>query len=195
MPVALRFSCDRAAADWLRRPGTPWGTLVTFGPQVFPAYARVRFLPDPTAPRQSENDVDHDGPDDLDVVREVVSVLAAHTRTPDHAYFCLWDGWGTPSGLEGCPVVALPHRSYFLFRGALGDVGDWGTPRMEHTLGGWMPPPAFIWPADHTWCFALDVDPHYAGVGGAPTALAQLVGHPALDVVPAVPTDRQPDYD
>ncbi|WP_236554232.1 hypothetical protein [Nocardioides sp. AX2bis] len=135
----------------------------------------MRFLPDPTAPGQSENDVDLDvldDPDDLDVVRDVVTVLAAHTRTPDDAYFCMWDGWGTPPGLDGQPKVALPNRLFFLFRGALADIDDWDTPRMESTVVGHTPPPAFIWPADRAWCFALDDDPHYAGVGGAPAAVA-----------------------
>ncbi|GAA0971635.1 hypothetical protein GCM10009562_09350 [Nocardioides aquaticus] len=192
--MALTSCGDRSAAAWLREPTTPWGTLVTFGPQVFPTYARVRFLPDPTAPGQSESDVDVDAPDDLDVVRDVVTVLAAHTRTPDDVYFCLWDGWGTPPGLEGRPKVAVPNRLFFMFRGALADIGDWGTPRMEHAVVGHTPPPAFIWPADHAWCFAFDVDPHYAGIGGAAAAVADLIGHPTLDAVEADPEKAQPLY-
>jgi hypothetical protein len=36
----------------------PWQQLVGFGPEGFPAYARLRFLPDPAYEGQSENDVD-----------------------------------------------------------------------------------------------------------------------------------------
>jgi hypothetical protein len=39
----------------------PWQQLVGFGPAGFPAYARLRFLPDPTYEGQSENDVEIDG--------------------------------------------------------------------------------------------------------------------------------------
>ena len=57
-----------------------------------------------------------------------------------------------------------------------------------------VPPPAFIWPADRSWCVALDVDPHYAGIGARSEAIARLVAHPALDAVEADPQEQQPSY-
>jgi hypothetical protein len=164
----------------------PWYQLVTFGPHVFRTYARLRFMPDPTAPGQEEPSGVL-GPDALsenDVLGLALAVLGEHTHTPDDLYFCMWDGWGTPPALRGMPMVTVPHRSYFLFSGSLADFADWGD----------VPPRAFIWPADHAWCIALDVDPHYAGIGAAPETIAQLVAHATLDVVPADPTERQPNY-
>jgi hypothetical protein len=38
----------------------PWQQLVGFRPLRYPAYARLRFLPDPAYEGQSENDVDVD---------------------------------------------------------------------------------------------------------------------------------------
>ena len=57
-----------------------------------------------------------------------------------------------------------------------------------------MPDPAFIWPADHAWCIANDVDPHWIGIGADTPAIDQLVAHPLLDVVPADPRQEQPYY-
>jgi len=52
----------------------PWQQLVEFGhratgPPGFPAYARLRFLPDPAHGGQSENDVEPDEDSPSDTVR------------------------------------------------------------------------------------------------------------------------------
>jgi len=222
--VALLPCSDLSAADWITASDQPWEQLVGFGPEGFPAYARLRFLPDPAYEGQGENDVDvDDAHDETAQLRVALETLARHTRTPDDCYFCLWDGWGTdiqggdgartldyqtgtvsrgpliapafpPSVLHG-PKVVVPHRAYFLFRGSISDFGDWGAadawpgqPRLH------MPDPAFIWPADHAWCVANDVDPHWAGIGAGVSAIDELVADPRLDIVPADPGEEQPAY-
>jgi hypothetical protein len=52
--------------------------------------------------------------------------------------------------------------------------------------------PAFLWPADHTWCVANDVDPHWAGIGAEASLIEQLVADPRLDAVAADRADDQP---
>jgi hypothetical protein len=79
--------------------------------------------------------------------------------------------------------VTLPHRAYFLFRGAAADLAGWEGPD-----------PAFVWPADRTWCLADDVDPHYAGIGASTAAIHALTASEDLDVVPADPAAPQPAY-
>jgi hypothetical protein len=54
--------------------------------------------------------------------------------------------------------------------------------------------PAFVWPADHAWCFASDVDPHWAGIGADRKVVDRLVADRNLDVVHADPEERQPTY-
>ncbi len=95
---------DLSAADWITAGAQRWQQLIDFGPTGFPAYARLRFLPDPAYEGQSENDVEVDDDSLLESVqlRAAVRVLARHTRTPDDCYFCLWDGWGwTVHGNDG----------------------------------------------------------------------------------------------
>lgn len=227
--MALTPCSDLSPADWITFSELPWQRLVDFGPAGFAAYGRLRFLPDPVYEGQSENDVDpvqQDDPDqqdDRDRLRRAFGLLAAHTRTPEECYFCLWDGYGGIYGgdavsvvladvhgrprsgptvapafsrevLEG-PRVAVPGRSYFLFRGPLSEAFDWGAapmwpgqPRRD------MPNPALTWPADHAWCVASDVDPHWAGIGADTPALDQLIADPHLDVIAADPTQPQPAY-
>ena len=223
--MALIPCSDLSAAEWIIAGDRPWQQVVCFGPAGFPAYARLRFLPDPAYPGQSENDVHRDGdaPSDTVRLRAALETLTRHTRTPEDCYFCLWDGWtstieadpGTPvpdrhpgtarpgrqsppaSGVPvpGEPKVVLPHRAYLLFHGAVSDIPDPGA--------GWMWPgqpgshtadPAFVWPADHAWCLARDVDPHWAGIGASIPAINHLLADSRLDVVPADPRQDQPRY-
>lgn len=93
------------------------------------------------------------------------------------------------------PKVAIPNRAYFLFHGSVSELGDWGAAEKGpsgSTIG--MPDPAFIWPADHAWCVANDVDPHWAGIAADKAAIDQLVADPRIDVVPADPFENQPRY-
>jgi hypothetical protein len=215
--MTLTWCADLSPADWITTSELPWDRLVTFGPGGFPAYARLRFIPDPTRDGQRENDAerDEDAPSDDEQLRMLLEGLIAHTGTPDELYFCLWEGWGLEGGMvttssdgtrrveqPAFPAetlaarrVEVPNRAYLLFRGSLVDLGGWGATHMWPdipTPRSWEP--AFVWPADHTWCVAKDVDPHWAGVGGSASAVEQLVADARLDVVRADPREAQPSY-
>ena len=194
--MRLSYCPDTIAADWLVRSDTPAMQLITFGPASFEAFARLRFIPDPAGPGRAEADVDvpDDHPSDIEQARRALHLLARFTSTPEECHFCLWEGYSDvplpPAGQRG-PLVELPHRRYALLRGSLRDIDAW-----ETDLGGGQPiaPPAFVWPADHRWCFVSDVDPHWAGIGAGPAAIDALVSDPQLDVVPARPAENQPRY-
>ena len=199
---------DLSAADWIETSTQPWNQLVSLGPAGFAAYARLRFIPDPTHPGQSEGDVDVDpGPDapsENEQVRAALAVLTTRTSTPGQCCFAVWDGWGlVPTDRTGARLQ-LPHRSYFLFDGAASDLGDgeqWNRVLRERQgrpgrLRAWPdgPDPAFVWPADRAWCLTKDVDTHYAAVGASSAAIRALLEHPDLDVVPADLAEEAPHY-
>ncbi|MBO4209267.1 hypothetical protein GSF22_25205 [Micromonospora echinofusca] len=170
--------------------------MITFGPAGFEAYARLRFIPDPTGPGQSETDADvpTEHPSDVEQTRRALRLLAAFTSTPQECYFCLWEGYSDaplPPQVQRGPLVELPHRRYALLRGALGDIDAWET---DLGAGQNIAPPAFVWPADHRWCLASDVDPHWAGIGAEQAAIDALLADSQLDVVPANPQGSQPQY-
>jgi hypothetical protein len=222
--VTLTRCSDLSAADWIRASDWPWQQLAEFGPPGFPAYGRLRFLPDPAYEGQSENDVnvEENGPSETAQLRAVLAELARHTGTPDDCYFCLWDGWGQPlrddvgavppidpdmisTGWAEFPsfsppklhepMVVVSNRAYYLFHGTVSELGDRGPAEgWPGQPGASMADPAFIWPADHAWCIANDVDPHWAGIGADTAAIDQLVADPRLDVVPADPRADQPRY-
>lgn len=204
--MRLRHCTDVSAADWITRSRIPWFQLVQFGPIGFPAYARLRFIPDPVSEGQDEPDVDlgPGWPSERELLREALRVLQQHTATAEECYFCVWDGWpgnitevaalDSTAGVQSPQVhipAGRPARSYFLLSGAVSDYVDPGAAWAEVSE---PVEPAFVWPADHAWCVAFDVDPHFAGVGASTAAIAELLGHPGLDAFPASPDAPQPHY-
>lgn len=188
-----------SAAAWITSSDRPWHRLVTYGPAGLDAYARLRFLPDPLYHDPPEVTLGADAPSEHELLRVTLDVLGQHTRTPDDVYYCIWDGWGSdtvPASVVPSPKVEIPHRSYFLWHGTLSDFGEWdlGDVVPGHARSPW-PDPALIWPADHAWCIANDVDPHFAGIGASSDAVADLLAHSGLDVVTADPSGEQPYFD
>jgi hypothetical protein len=190
--MRLTWCSDLSAAEWLAGSSTPWMQLIFFGPSGHEAYARLRFIPDPVRPGQAETDVPlpDDHPLDIAQARRALHRLGRFTATPRECYFCVWDGYSDIAVPPG-PRVEVPHRRYALLRGSVDDIDAW-----EQDLGGGQPiaPPAFVWPADHRWCFASDVDPHWAGIGAERAAIDALLADPDLDVVEARPAEAQPSY-
>ncbi|GAB3598913.1 hypothetical protein GCM10027586_01290 [Kineococcus gypseus] len=122
---------DTSAAGWILQDPQPWDRLVTMGPAGLPAYARLRFLPDPTHPGQSEDDapeaVVHTS--ETEQMRRVLHVLTAFTTTPERCCFLLWDGWGITAFDQDDDERANPRGG-----------GDWRHPdvaalRAQHPSG------------------------------------------------------------
>lgn len=190
----LRQASSAEPADWIS--GLTFREATTFGPSGFDAYARLRYIPDPDRPGQSENEteVPEDHLCDLDQARLAFAHLAHHTESAEHCYVGIWDGYhddGLPVGTGPPVMLHLPHRSYRLMEGPLDALRFW-----ETDLGPRAPlvPPAFVWPADHAWIFVSDVDPHWAGIGASRAAITELTDDPVLDVVAADPEAVQPYY-
>lgn len=197
--MPLTICSDVSVANWIVCSDLSWAQLATFGPGGFAAYARLRFLPDPSYDGQREKDADRNGaPCAAEQWQALFELLVAHTPAPDDCYFALWEGWGFSESTRQRPRFGIPRgarfpaRSYFVFHGSLSDVGDWGA---EFSSAG--PPsyePAFVWPADHAWCVANDVDPHWVGIGADATLIKRLVADPRLDAATADPAGEQPAY-
>lgn len=81
---------DLSPAGWLvdQGQGDDWAHLAARGPKGFPAYARLRFLPDPTYNGQSTNEVDfNEGfdeppPIEAELIGVVLAILAPTPSRP-----------------------------------------------------------------------------------------------------------------
>jgi hypothetical protein len=154
-----------------------------------------------------------------EILVPLCDLLAAHTARPDHCFYCLWEGWGWVDGAglsltatvgEQAPIVRpltpafseyelsrprvrLPGRDYLLFSGSLREVA--GMLRAG-IAGGWLPDehlweqsPNLIWPADHVWCVASEIDFDSTLVAGSRELIEAVLGSPALDSWPIGPDD------
>ncbi|WP_457539630.1 hypothetical protein [Williamsia sp. R60] len=159
-----------------------WYELAVFGPTKFDAYARLRFMPDPSDHDDADDEPD-DGPsDDQAKVGRLCQLLRSATGTPDDCYFAIWAGWPNASDLmRRSARMQIPNRTYYLLHGPLSDFGQWGVRESGHN------PAAFVWPADHAWCIASDVDQHWAGIGANTSTVNRILAQRDLDIVTVDP--------
>lgn len=194
--MLLSYSTSVTEIGFLTQPKSSLGQVIDFGPPCFEAYARLRFIPDPEYFGQLEADVQlpADHLSAIEQSRRLLGKLAAHTTSTDRCYFCVWEGYSNvqlPAARPPGSVVDLIDRRYALLEGPLNALQTW---EMDFGNGNPIDPPAFVWPADHRWCFAKDVDSHWAAIGASASAITALVGYAELDVVAADPATAQPMY-
>jgi hypothetical protein len=180
----LRFEQDTSFADWFARRDEPWAELATMGPAGFESYARVRYLEEDRISQRA-------------LFARLRVHLAGWTKTPGDCFHALWDGavssmhgdpvrgilpW-FPARLLAGPKVRIPNREYLLFRGHLDDVGHWGAtdPATGSSKDEELPGPHLLWPADHRWFTATDVDSDFTWVGGSRALIDAVITDPNLD--------------
>lgn len=178
---------------------------------------RLAHFPDIALPEQTpagDPPWDSQGPTtgtlSADDAATLVDVLTEHTEVVDgvrRCWFCLWVGHGwdhavyllgsdapaelrenPPSPPDPIPArvrqgvrVQLPHRDYFLFAGPVEDALAF-VPGQQQT-------PSLWWPQDRSWCVATEIDLPWTYLGGSEELIAQVVGHPGLEALPALPDD------
>ena len=196
--------------------GPPW-TVATMVPDVFAAYARVlppaRDVDDVerrhtwseisgqsgvplTAETRFDDLVDgsdrwgrpFDGALEAAETQVLADTLSAFTRTPEEAYFCLWEGFGIPEteAWRDRPMrVQVPTRAYHLLTGPVSAAPELPTTRPWLCASLW-------WPADRAWLVATEIDGYLTYVGGSRAAIDAVLAAPALDAVtahPSIPLD------
>lgn len=148
---------------------------------------------------------------DLDVLCEI---LTTHTTNPGHCYFglCTIQCWEDSfSADELKPLLKLPHgRDHIVLAGPLSAVdqihhewsrsssvtaifvarkGDGPLPEPRDDWGPSRDVPNLIWPADHSWFVASEVDFDSTLVGGSAELVKAIVQSPALEAWQVEPTD------
>jgi hypothetical protein len=211
--VSLQFEHDVAKADWFAHSSDHWAQLCSVGPSGFAGYARLFH---PVEPDADETDSETfwgnlEGNLDQEVLQRLLGVLQRHTATSDECYFGLWEGFaeivGSPAVMSfsgqtfppafppevmAGPRLRIPAREYLLFRGPLTEAGQWdaadlvpGEPRAINS-------PNLMWPADHSWFVATEIDLPWTGIAGSAELIADLLADEALDVEAIQPSPDLP---
>jgi hypothetical protein len=151
---------------------------------------------------------------DIQTLDALCEILAVHTGDPAHCFFglCTIQGWlDSFSTDELQSLLELPvDRHHIVLAGPLSAVDqllyDWAKPSSTRmTLvsneGEGPPPepdpseflrreaPNLIWPADHSWLVASEVDFDSTLVGGTANLIDAIVQSPELEAWQVEPTD------
>jgi hypothetical protein len=146
-------------------------------------------------------------------------VLRSHTADATHCFFGLWNGWGwvesgsvrvnrrragvryistakptdpAPPAFSAeelnRPRLKLPEdRDYLVLTGPLSAAAQIGNP---DGLTGFDPQsPNLMWPADHAWFLASEIDFDSTLVGGTAELIEAVLETPTLDAWPVGPND------
>lgn len=204
--MSLRYEPDVAHADWFATRAEPWARLCSIGPSGFAQYGRLFHPLQDGDERNRDHLLNVEGHLEETYLRRLAGVLDRHTGTPEDCFFGLWEGFGDlhgspavgvltsrrgrqphippafpPEVMTG-PRVEIPGRRYLLFRGPLSEAGEWGAADLVPGHPRMLNSPNLIWPADHAWFVATEIDLPWTGIGGSDALLDDLVADPVLDV-------------
>ncbi|MGA5638404.1 hypothetical protein ACPCTN_06660 [Streptomyces cinereoruber] len=124
-----------------------------------------------------------EGPTPPAVARALIPVLARHTRTSEHCWFGLWNGYGRWD-FDRVPSFETPGRDEVLLAGTLADAVS------PVSLDEFAELPDLWWPQDRAWCLGGDVDLVSTYIGGSRELIADLLAAPGLEAHPTAPGDK-----
>jgi hypothetical protein len=90
-----------------------------------------------------------------------------------------------PAPVRAGPRVALPHRNYLLYQGAVEAASALAS--LDGTNGQ---SPNLWWPADRAWCVASEIDLPWTYVGGPQGLIDAILADDRIEAQPAAPDDR-----
>jgi hypothetical protein len=143
--TAIRPAVSAEPAQWLLQSAVEWWDLVRYGPPAFEVYLRIAFA----------EGADAEGEEPA--LRTALATLASHTTTPGFAYAAIWEGW-TSGPVPSAPRVTIPNRDMLLFTGPVSELRDAPALVWYGSARGVYQGPHLVWPEDHAWCLACEVD-------------------------------------
>ncbi|WP_217711668.1 hypothetical protein [Actinomadura sp. NAK00032] len=139
-------------------------------------------------------------------------VLARHTRSPGHCWFCVSDVYEPaeegatatftadsdpdlsaewepdvlppeiPPEIAEGPRVELSERAYLLLEGPLDAAGELAMPLFPQS-------PDLFWPDDRAWCVTSETDLDSTYLGGTAALITEILADERLEAVPVDVTD------
>ena len=125
---------------------------------------------------------------DLDELKVMCEILVTQTLDPGNCFIGFCDIWAWvdkqfPPQHRRQRMLELPlGRNYVVLHGPLSTAGEMGD-------GGLKRPPSLIWPGDHSWFVASEVDFDSTLVGGNSKLIEAVVRSAGLEAWQMEPTD------
>ena len=171
-------SAPDAFTEWIEQSCSgAWGTVGALVPNHFDSFVKVH------SPEPSGGDW---WAAYRDLFAAIVTVGSRHTSLPDHAYYAIWNGHGFLAPHQ-MPTLNLPHRTYYLTQAPLTATTKLRYPDTD----GWRNPD-LLWPEDHRWFIATDVDFWAVYVGGTSAFTTELASSIPTRTEPVLLTDALP---
>jgi hypothetical protein len=162
----VRPAANADAARWLIRSDVHWWDLVRYGPPGFDVYVRIALAEDgDEAGREGEDPA----------LRTALATLVRHTTTPERGYAAIWEGWISGDPAPRAPRVAIPNRVMLLFTGPVEELRDAPALAWYGFADGVYQEPHLVWPEDHAWCMACEVDEEIEFTVGCSTGASEAL--------------------
>lgn len=203
MPIFLEPSRNAEQTRWLQE-AIDWqrGSWSLILPPHFDAYVRIYPTVEFEGRRVKWRDLlpelghiwreDIDGRELFDSVNEAnrrkcdegslsldVAVELAHCLGPVSSakwYFAYWHGFGNLiKGIDQGCTFKLPGREYFLLEGGAECLA------LSAVTYPWYQSANIVWPADQSWCLAMEIDFFTAYIGCSRSVADLLLSNPRIE--------------
>ena len=165
---------------WERRR---WSDVATAAGKVMHPLVQWERLLDLDEPRGGTSDVGYLDPQ---VLAALAPLLRVQTATPDDALAAYWVG-GTGQGLVGRSVT-IDRYDYVLAQTGTAELAELGWGR--HIGFRTDEPPQLLWPEDHAWVLATEIDWDSTIVAGSRTLIDSILTDDRFE---AYPVDENSD--
>ena len=153
--------------------GRTWAEVAAqAGPVMHPLAQWCGIYPAFNGGRSSDVD-----PEEGSMPPSVQHAVLEHCPATGDLFYAVWVGFGSWEGPDDGPTMR-GRGGYRLFAGPKQVLTTW--PGMTPP---WQQSANLIWPPDHSWCIATDIDWDSTLVAGAPTLADRLLADPRLEAV------------
>jgi hypothetical protein len=176
---------DADPAQWLLRSHVDWRDLVRYGPPGFDVYVRIALVEDADgAGREGEEPA----------LRTALATLVGHTTTPASGYAAIWESWISGVPAPRAPRVAIPDRVMLLFTGPVEELRDAPALAWYGSARGVYQEPHLVWPEDHAWCLACEVDEEVEFTVGCSVGASEALARALPGAVRRCSSESAPMY-
>ena len=183
----FRWVTDVERGDWIADRLGPFGGWVgSVVPRGFDAYARVlhRASDGASVPDREVTAGFWEGSGWQGAVWLTSAGDEGRAGLPTGAFI-------DPAVLEG-PILDLPNRRYFLVAGTLDDLAALAIGAATADVTPFNPgsrTPSLLWPDDHAWCVATEVDLDSTLVAGSRQLIDAVLADETLEALEVVEAD------